>query len=129
MFTILWIYVEESEKEWGLKETRNNKNRWGENKSFKIEVFLSSVLTLTLLDVGVELVQRSDGDLPDLRVEQELHQRGGDVLTGRHAGRLRNFTLKRQKTSDSKLYIKKLKSSVQHKHKNLIVYHSKHKEM
>ncbi len=51
-------------------------------------------LTLALLDVGVELVQSSHGDLSDLRVEQELHQGGGDVFAGRHAGRLSHFTLR-----------------------------------
>lgn len=65
-------------------------------------------LTLTLLDVGVELVQSSHGDLPDLRVEQELHQGCGDVFTGRHAGGLGNFTL--GKTENTKQKQKKLKS-------------------
>lgn len=51
------------------------------------------MLTLALLDVSMELVQRSHGDLSDLRVEQELHQGGGDVFAGRHAGSLGNFTL------------------------------------
>lgn len=54
----------------------------------------TATLTLTLLDVGVELVQRPHGDLPDLRVEQQLHQGGGDVFAGRHAGRLGHFALR-----------------------------------
>lgn len=53
-----------------------------------------STLTLALLDVGVDLVQSSHGDLSDLRVEQQLHQGGGDVFAGRHAGRLGHFTLR-----------------------------------
>lgn len=48
--------------------------------------------TLALLDVGVQLLQSAHGDLPDLRVQQELHQGGGDVFAGRHAGRLGHFT-------------------------------------
>lgn len=53
-----------------------------------------STLTLALLDVGVDLVQSSHGDLSDLRVEQQLHQGGGDVFAGRHAGCLGHFTLR-----------------------------------
>lgn len=52
------------------------------------------MLTLALPDVGMELVQSSHGDLSDLRVKQELHQGGGDVFTGRHAGSLGHFTLR-----------------------------------
>lgn len=51
-------------------------------------------LTFTLLNVDVKLVQSSHGDLSDLWVQQELHQRRGDVLTGWHAGGLGHFTLK-----------------------------------
>lgn len=40
------------------------------------------MLTLALDNVCVNLVQRSHGDLPDLRVQQKLHQRGGDVFAG-----------------------------------------------
>lgn len=39
-------------------------------------------------------MQSADGDLSDLRVQQELRQGGGDVFTGRHAGRLGHFTLR-----------------------------------
>lgn len=51
-------------------------------------------LTLALFDVDVELVKSSHGNLSDLWVKEKLHEGGGDVFTGRHAGRLSHFTLK-----------------------------------
>lgn len=62
---------------------------------WKLHVY---TLTLALLDVGVDLVQSSYWDLSDLRVEQELHQGGGDVFTGWHAGCLGHFTLRERET-------------------------------
>ena len=52
-------------------------------------------LTLTLLDVSVELLQRSQGEVKEVWVQQQLQQGGGDVLTGRHAGRLGHAALGR----------------------------------
>lgn len=61
---------------------------------------IRQTLTLALLDVGVDLMQGAHGDLSDLCIEQKLHQGGGDVFAGGHAGRLCDFTLKERETQE-----------------------------
>lgn len=92
----------------GLTLNQNTETR-DEQDSEKGEAFWyinhQWTLTLTLLDVGVELVQSSHGDLSDLWVEQDLHQGGGDVFTGRHAGRLSYLTLREKERETLILHV------------------------
>lgn len=53
-------------------------------------------LTFALDDIEVELLNGPHADLLQLCVEQHLHQGRGQMLAGRHAGRLRHFTLRRE---------------------------------
>lgn len=54
-------------------------------------------LTLALPHVHIELLQGPHGHLPDISLQEQLQQGGGEVLTGRHAGCLRHLTLRVEK--------------------------------
>lgn len=51
------------------------------------------VLTFTLDDIQVELLNGTHADLFEFCVHQHLQQGRGQMLTGRHAGCLGHFTL------------------------------------
>lgn len=56
-----------------------------------------AALTFTLNHVQVELLDGSHADLLQLRVQQHLHQRRGQMFAGWHAGCLGHLTLERRR--------------------------------
>lgn len=53
-------------------------------------------LTFTLDDIQVELLNGSHADLFKFGVEEHLHERRGQMFTGRHTRCLSHFALQRQ---------------------------------
>lgn len=70
-----------NKKRWCINKSSINVNV-GKQKGGKKKIYKKKekkerlMLTLALHNVCVDLVQSAHGDLPDLRVQQKLHQRG-----------------------------------------------------